>query len=372
MTDNLEFLLKQLAEEDRPVRLLSLAALSDLARSQTDVFRATWADLSTERRFELIGQLLEQAETNVRLNFWAILRTCLDDADARVRKLSVEGSWEDNRASLISLLITRLREDPAFEVRAAAANSLGRFVLLGELGEIDEEPARQAVDALQGVWFRPHEVTEVRRRALEGLAYTGVASVRELIRSAYYDEDEAMRQSAVFAMGRSADHRWAKQVLAELGSQDAAMRFEAATAAGELALPDAIKPLIELLDDVDGNVREVAALALGQIGGPESRRALEAAAAGDDERLAEAAKEALEELSLNSGSMGTPLFDFSARLDGEGALDGDADSEDGDLYDEDDETVEDVDLSEDDDFYTDDEDEDWYDEEDEEEIEDED
>jgi len=56
-------------------------------------------------------------------------------------------------------------------------------------------------------------------------------------------------------------------------------------------------------------VREAAALALGKIGGPAARRALEALAAGDDERLAEAATEALEELMFNSTHLDDALED---------------------------------------------------------------
>ncbi len=88
------------------------------------------------------------------------------------------------------------------------------------------------------------------------------------------------------------------------------MRFEAATAAGELGLTGGVRPLIRLLDDPDSSVREAAALALGQIGGPEAKRALQASAAGADERLAQAAEEALQELSFNSEGADQPLFDF--------------------------------------------------------------
>jgi hypothetical protein len=138
--------------------------------------------------------------------------------------------------------------------------------------------------------------------------------VQEFIRNTYYDEDEEMRQSAVFAMGRSGDRRWSKSVLTELGSPDAAMRFEAASAAGELALSGAVRPLVRLLDDPDSSVRDAAALALGQIGGPQARRALQAVAAGEDERLAQAAEDALQELSFNSETADQPLLDFSGAL----------------------------------------------------------
>jgi HEAT repeat protein len=314
MSEELDFVLQRLGDDDRPVRNISLAPLSDLTRDQMRLFRSVWAGLKAERRFEMMAELVEQAESNVHLNFCTVLRDCLRDTDSRVRKLAIEGLWEDRKPNLVSPLVSLLEGDPSTEVRAAVAISLSRFVLMGELGEISESAGAQAAVALRAAWFRPHEVNEVRRRALEGMAYTDEPDVQEFIRNAYYDEDEQMRQSAVFAMGRSGDRRWSKSVLTELGSPDAAMRFEAASAVGELALSGAVRPLVRLLDDSDSSVREAAALALGQIGGPQARRALQAVAAGKDERLAQAAEDALQELGFNSETADQPQLDFTGAL----------------------------------------------------------
>ena len=332
-TDDLDFLLRRIGDESKPVRATALAPLSDLSRGQMQLFRETWAALTTERRLELARELVEQAEANVRLNFCAILRDCLDDGDEQVRKLAIEGLWEDCRPNLVGPLISLLSEDPSVDVRTAAAISLGRFVLMGELGDVSETVALQAAEALRSAWFRPNEENEVRRRALEGMAYTGDPAVRDLIQGAYYDEDALMRQSAIFSMGRSVDRRWSKPVLTELASHDAAMRFEAASAAGELGLTAAVQPLIQLLDDPDSSVREASALALGKIGGPEARRALQACVESGDERLVQAAEEAMEELAFNSGSMDNPLFDFSGHVDGD-RLSVDGDVDDNELFDE--------------------------------------
>ena len=202
-----------------------------------------------------------------------------------------------------------LTHDPSDDVRSTAATALGRFVLLGVLGDIAEEPARQAEAALHLAWERSDETVSVRRRVLESLAPTDTADVHVLIGDAYYSDNELMRQSAIFAMGRSANPRWNKIVLAELNSRDPAIRFEAAEAAGEMAIRAAVQPLIQRLDDPDKDVREAATLALGKIGGPAARRALRALAAGDDERLAEAAAEALEELLFNSTHLDDALDD---------------------------------------------------------------
>ena len=309
MSNKLNACLLLLADESRAVRAIDLADLSDLSRSQVAEFYTAWHDLSPSRRLELITVMVEQAETNIHLIFHAVLRACLTDDDAQVRRLAIEGLWEDERVNLVPLLCGLLTHDPSDDVRSTAATALGRFVLLGVLGDIAEEPARQAEAALHLAWERSDETVSVRRRVLESLAPTDTADVHVLIGDAYYSDNELMRSSAIFAMGRSANPRWNKIVLAELTSREPAIRFEAAEAAGEMAIRAAVQPLIQRLDDPDKDVREAATLALGKIGGPAARRALQALAAGDDERLAEAAAEALEELLFNSTHLDDALDD---------------------------------------------------------------
>jgi HEAT repeat protein len=313
MSDNFGTVLIHLADESRPVHSIDLEELSDVARSRVGEFRLAWATYSAERRRELIATMVEQAEANIHMNFHVLLRTCLTDSDAQVRRHAIEGLWEDEKASLIQPLMIMLANDEDAGVRAAAAVSLGRFVLLGELAEIAADAASAAEQALRSAWFRTGEVTEVRRRALEGLAYTSSAGVHELIQNAYYDEDVLMRQSAVFSMGRSNNPRWGRIILDELGSQEPALRYEAAQAAGEMGLKSAVQPLVRRLEDGDASVRHAAASALGKIGGPAAKRALESLLGGPDEALGQAAEEALEELAFNSENIDNLLLDVEER-----------------------------------------------------------
>jgi hypothetical protein len=333
--EDLEGVLAQLADESRSVRAINLVHLSDLTREQTARFRTAWGSFPSPRRRELVKTMVDQAEANIHLSFHTVLRECLTDTDAQVRRLAIEGLWEDERPNLIPRLVALVTEDPVSDVRAAAAISLGRFVLMGALGEIAELLAYQAEQALLSAWYRPHEGSEVRRRALEALAYTSDPAIHDLIDIAYYDEDEQLRQSAVFAMGRTADRRWAKIVLAELRSQDPAMRFEAATSAGELSVRAAVRRLIELLDDSDSNVREAAALALGKIGGRAAREALEIVLGSGDERLVEAAEDALAELTFNREPLDVGGGDGSGdRVDGRLRHGLAAEEDDGDFFDD--------------------------------------
>jgi HEAT repeat protein len=116
-------------------------------------------------------------------------------------------------------------------------------------------------------------------------------------------------------MGRSADVRWRSVVRAELQSASSAVRAEAAYAAGELEAKDALRDVLHLLDDDVQSVRLAAIFALGRLGGREAREALEILSASDDEVEADAAEQALEEMSFYADPDSIPLFDESEEDD---------------------------------------------------------
>ncbi|MGH2582337.1 MAG: HEAT repeat domain-containing protein, partial [Anaerolineales bacterium] len=88
-----------------------------------------------------------------------------------------------------------------------------------------------------------------------------------LIEDAYESDDDDWLISALFAMGRSADDRWARNVLEKLSDTNSEISSESAHAAGELELEEAVPVLIELLEDEESEVRVASAWALSQIGG---------------------------------------------------------------------------------------------------------
>ena len=299
-----------LALED-PTRLIpsiELDVLSDLTPVDLRRFQETWKTLPQERRRSLLTNLVEIAEDHVDAYFVPIYRWLMDDEDPVVRAQAIEGLWEDEDVRLISPLIRRLESDEVPEVRAVAAISLGRFVLMSELGQLDPTVARRISNALLNAFAHADNDVVVRRRALEALAYSSQEHVQDLILEAYQDDDDGLRLSAVFAMGRSADLRWKDTILDELVSTDGGMRFEAARASGELELADAVPELIGFLQEDDVDLRDSAVWALGRIGGPEARRALQACADSTDEDLREAAEDALAEIDLFSGDDDVPAF----------------------------------------------------------------
>jgi HEAT repeat protein len=259
--------------------------------------------------------LVESAAERMELLLGRLLRVALKDEDERVRSLAISGLWEDAEPDLIGPLTAILQNDPADTVRASAASALGAFVLAGELDELEAALAMRAEEALLAAYQSAEESIVVQARALESLAYSSEAGLRQMIEDAYYAPDDEMRLSAMRAMGRSADIRWRALVHSELRSTDTEMRAEAARAAGELEAKGAVPELILLLEDEHQPVRLAAIEALGQLGGRDARDALRELASGGDPDEAAAAEIALEEILFLDEAKDLTLFDEDATDD---------------------------------------------------------
>jgi hypothetical protein len=294
---------------DAELHTAYLYIFSSLDQEDLKVFQETWPTVSTQRRRDIMQELVEICESNFEVCFDPVFLLGLADEDAVVRASAINGLWENESTTLIGPLVHLLRVDPAAPVRATAASALGKFIYLSELEEIDQVQALLAEEALLETIHQISEDIEVRRRAVEAIAYSGEAGVVDIIESAYYDEDEKMQVSAVFAMGRNADERWRPRVLAELDNPNNEIRFEAARACGELEVRDAVPKLINMVEeDLDTEVQEMAIWAMGRIGGDLAREALEICLESEVESLALAAEDALDELNLFAGTF--DLFDF--------------------------------------------------------------
>lgn len=286
-----------------------LFVLSDLTvREQAEV-RRLWLTLPEERRYRVMQELTAASQTELTLHLGRLLRVVLSDESSRVRVLAVAGLWEEIDAALIGPLVDLLHNDPSEDVRAAAAEALGAYVLAGELDEIDPAQAMRVEEVLLSILHSDVEPVAVQCRALESIAYSSEMGVRQLIDDGYYSPDEEMRVAALNAMARSADIRWRDAAQAELISPDVAMRAAAARAVGELEHRDALPDLFDLLADEEKAVRLAVLFALGRIGGKDAVEVLTAAATSEDEEEAAAAEEALEEALFYGNESDIPLFD---------------------------------------------------------------
>jgi HEAT repeat protein len=299
----IEMVLESLHQNGEEPDQTLLCYLSSLSAEEAEHVGQVWLDLPAGLRLDLVSRLVGMAEADFTLSFGAIFRIAMEDDSADVRRLAIEGLWEDEDVRLIPLLTQRLGEDESASVRASAAQALGRFILLGELEKIRPKARTMAYTALLQALQAGDEHTEVRRRALESLAYVGNETVVASIREAYGSSGEKLRISAVFAMGRSADTRWGQEVQRELFSTNPEMRYEAARACGELQLSGAVGMLDELTEDADAEVQQAAIWALGQIGGDRAREILEHYCNAGDEALRSAAEAAIEEFEFLHGDL---------------------------------------------------------------------
>jgi HEAT repeat protein len=307
----------QALEGDRVVpdaELLPL--LSGLLDDDILRVRTLWMGLTQTVRLALLTTLAELAESDFTMDFSAIFRLALRDADPDVRVAALRGLSEVEDVRLVPELVRMLRQDPSVDARRAAAEGLGKFVLLGELQKLRPDPFHRTVTALCETYRDRDEDPLVRQLALESVAYTGEHSVPQMIETAYAEESAGMRRSAVVAMGRSADARWSQIVQHELLSPDRDMRHGAARACGELQIRQSVRELIGLTDDVDERIQVMALWALGQIGGSQARRALQQVADEGEHALAAAAEEALQELEFFHGDLSS-FFGPPESYDGE-------------------------------------------------------
>lgn len=302
MAKSVDEILRELGDSDQPISSEAIYKMAELNPDEYKSLQAAWGGIPVERRRALIERITETSETNFDLDFGSVIRLALTDLDDQLRAAAIEAAWDDDTPDMATRLIAMASGDISEEVRAAAVSALGRFILLGELGKYDRDLARRAENVAIKLYGDKSENIHVRRRALEAIANCGREGVDAMIDEAYTHRDPQMRTSAVFAMGRSCDAKYAPTVLRELTSDDPQMRYEAARAAGELELRQAVPYLADILLEQDREIMEMAVWALGEIGGDEARRLLEDVMEQADERgddvLAEAIEEALEAASL--------------------------------------------------------------------------
>jgi HEAT repeat protein len=313
MTRNVAFqvVVDALLDVSKPFPARYLHHFSDIAPSDLSILMKHWPTITTKRKHTLLEDLEELAEADTLTAFDDLARSLLKDNDPQVRMRAIRLLWESEDAKLVPIYLNMLKEDEDAGVRAAAANALGLFVYQGEVEKISALLHHRIEDDLLKAATSAEE-TLVRRRALESLGYSGREEVVPLIEAAYYDKNPDWVVSALFAMGRSCDDRWKKQVLSKLHAPDEEIRSEAIHAAGELELPSARPVLLDMLnDEEDLELRRELIWALSKIGGEGVRDRLEEILdAEEDDDEAGFIEEAIDNLTFTEDMANFTLFDL--------------------------------------------------------------
>lgn len=274
-----------------------IARLSDLSREDARLVARAWPGFPEETREAIVRRIDELSEERIDVNFRRTLRIALEDDSPAVRQLAVAALWEEESSDLRERFEHLLEADPSEDVRAQAAAALERYAARaaeGDLGEAETDQLRaRLLEATS-----PHEPLVVQRRALEALGpLGGEPQIRDLITEFYESDDQALRCSAIYAMGRSLQPGWLPDILAELENDEAELRYEAARAAGALGSQDALPGLLSAARDEDAEVRHAAIAAIGQIGGRGGVRALERLADDAEEADLELIESAIEDVN---------------------------------------------------------------------------
>lgn len=301
----IDAILQELAAAKGRIAPAKLTQLSGLSSEELPAFQKAWDKMGLPQKKAVIATLTEMAEDNVELDFFPIFKLTLNDDDEDIRIESIEGLWECEERALLTPLIRLLTVDSSANVRAAAAQALGRFAFLAETGKLLERDGRRIADALLETIDSEFESTDVRRRAIEALAAMSHERVPELIQETYESDDVKVKASALCAMGRTCDPRWLPQLIDETANRQAELRYEAVSALGEIGDDKAITHLLPMIDDPDSEVQAAAIAALGKIGGPVAKKALTRTMQRPEAHIQELAQSALETMD----EFDPPLFE---------------------------------------------------------------
>ncbi len=292
--------LQTLADTQEPFSHEGLRIFSHLTAQDVAPLWQVWLQIPDERRIPILREMAMIDETTSEFDFQAFYVACLDDPIPTIRTIAVEGLWQEANIPILRRML-ELVDDESLEVQEAVMLSLSYFASLALIEEITEEIAELVYTTLLQKVQQNNYPIQVRRRALESLAYfSDKPNVHEEIAQAYAHTDQQMRESALLAMGRSMDKRWLATIQQELTSPIPALRFEAAQAAGEFADMGRsfVEKLVPLTEDEDIEVAIAAILALGEIGGQQAKRTLNRLIQHRNKARSEAASEAMESLML--------------------------------------------------------------------------
>lgn len=300
---------KALLDKSAPFPAQMVYFFSDITRDDLRSLQKVWPKVWTERRRGLLEDMENLAEADTILFFDHVAIMCLEDEDPHARATAIRLLWQSEDEKLVPKLLACMEEDPESVVRAAAATGLGIFVYQGEMEEISETTYQNILNRLINTHLG-NDDRLVRRRALEALGFASHPDLPGYIQQAYDSNDEEWLQSALCAMGRSYDQRWAKAILHMFDHPDSLVRYEAVRAAGELEMSAAREALFDLIEEGtdDENLYFAAIWALSKIGGRGVRKLIEASiedAESDDEVMF--LEEALENLDFTEQ---TNIFDL--------------------------------------------------------------
>lgn len=277
-----------------------------------------------EERIAMLKRIVE--DTDYVTDYSPVLRNHLNDPEAEVRMLAIEGLWNYPDPTFIPLLFDAAENDPDEQVRCRAIITLGRYIYEGamadydydfgsmdEIMRFDELPQEDFVKVkafLCDIYHDEGKTLDERRFAVEALSFLSDDESADIIEQAYAHPDPKMKLSAIFSMGRNGNTRWTETIIKELYNPDVELQREAIQAAGEAGLTEAGKDLWRLTYSENREIQMEAIWALGQSGWEGAFERLdELSLDSTSPEIQEIAEAALEEWHIYSGALSDEMFD---------------------------------------------------------------
>ena len=315
-------ILQNLLDPEKELSVSTYYYLSDMPDEHLAAFKANWLNIDGQRRVVIARNMADIAENNFQVDYSPIAPDFLNDTEDKVRLAGLDMLWDSDKVELIQPIIKIMESDQSTQVRAAAAASLGHYLLMAQWGELSLEVEDPISAALLRQINDATTPLPVRRASLESISSLSLPEIQTYIRDAYESGVPEMELSAVFAMGRSADPMWLPIIQEELESTDNEMRGEAAKAAGIIGDSSLSETLAEIAqEDDDLEVRILAVTALGLIGNDIATNVLaELAEEVEDDALLDAIEEALEEMAMLGMDIDLSILDWQGDEDADGDL----------------------------------------------------
>ena len=275
---------------------------SDISHTDLEQVKKIWPEVALERKISLLAVLEDMLEADTMLSCDGLAKFALNDDFPEVRRGAISLLSECDDPKLATLFGEMLENDESELVQIAAAEALGKFVLLGELEEIPHNATERTIKSLT-LKLNSKPSNELHQELLKSLAYSSHPEIAPMIEAAFMNPDPSWQLAAIISMGRSADDRWEKSILQMIQSEDPDFKKEAAKAAGELELSSAREILFQMLEDEvdDVELRLNVIWALSKIGGDNVKSVLQHILDNTaDEEETEVIELALAELGFSS------------------------------------------------------------------------
>ena len=284
-----------------------LHCLDDLRADEQAELAEFWSLVPQARRLRVAVACREMAQDNPAFRGGALFRFLTNDADPQVRTAAMDGLGLDPDLASLEALLAQSEDETDDWVRLAAAETLGRFMLEGELKSWPE--GMQTSAAARLIDWSVEDVPDLVAVTLANLGYCGLEQVRETLVANLLSEWEVRREAALAGIANSADRSWEPVVLGIWrGDPDLEVRAAALRAAGRLGLQGFLDICLNVVEfEEEPELRLGAIAALGDLGGLVAWRALAYAGETTDEEQRLAVEMALERLETDTDPSGSPF-----------------------------------------------------------------